>query len=94
MSEDENGPVADEPVVLRPCPFCASEDVSISYDDWGFARWVTCNQCECDGPMLQIQPGTKEAATGWAVRSWNRRDGDRCASGCWIKKAVNRPLET
>ena len=36
---------------LKPCPFCGSEDLYVSEDDNGVARWVSCNKCECDGPL-------------------------------------------
>lgn len=62
-------------IVLLPCPFCGSDDVGVSYDDYDFARWVSCNQCECDGALLQVQPGTKEAALAGVVRKWNQRSG-------------------
>ena len=76
MNQNEKRDSASvDAIVLLPCPFCGSEDVSISYDDYDFARWVCCNQCECDGPLLQVQPGTKEVALAGVVRKWNKRSG-------------------
>ena len=73
---------------LLPCPFCGSENVYLSEDDYGFARWVSCDDCETTGPVLAVQPGTKEAAVLLASRKWNRRGGDPCREGCKIKRAV------
>jgi Lar family restriction alleviation protein len=64
---------SNQSVVLLPCPFCGSEDVSVSYDDYDFARWVCCVDCECDGALLLSQPGTKEASLAGVVRKWNTR---------------------
>lgn len=64
---------------LLPCPFCGGVDVSICYDDYDFARWARCNQCECTGALLPIQPGTKEAALAGVVRNWNKRSGAQTA---------------
>lgn len=79
---------------LLPCPFCGSEDVNVSYDDYDFARWVSCNDCECDGALLIVQPGTKEAALLGVVRKWNTR----CVDGHVVtfhreKASVIAPVE-
>lgn len=71
---DDVGGASVQSIVLLPCPFCGSDDVHVSYDDYDFARWVSCNQCECDGSLLIVQPGTKEAALAGVVRKWNTRN--------------------
>jgi hypothetical protein len=56
-----------------PCPFCGSSELSYRVDDYGFARRVRCRVCKCDDPLLEVQPGTKEAAMVGVVRKWNNR---------------------
>lgn len=88
----DRAPVHD--VVLLPCPFCGSSDVGFHEDDYGFARWVICGTCEADGPLLAVQPGTKEAAKLGVSRMWNRRDGDPCREGCKIKRWVKETQDS
>lgn len=61
---------------LKNCPFCGSADIRISEDDGGYARWVTCNDCECDGPLIpynQALDFTSDEARQYVIDKWNTR---------------------
>jgi Lar family restriction alleviation protein len=65
--------------VPKQCPFCGSTAVHISEDDTGHARWVMCEDCECDGPPIQVSFAkrcTKEQALEFVVNAWNKRSGE------------------
>lgn len=55
---------------LLPCPFCGSADVGFPFNDRP-NRWVTCYNCECDGPSIRI--GVPIFPEPDAVRLWNTR---------------------
>jgi len=60
---------------LIPCPFCGSLDLYISESDNGLPRWVSCNNCECDGPLLDNCLGmSNEVARLQVIAAWNRRE--------------------
>jgi Lar family restriction alleviation protein len=52
---------------LLPCPHCGSINVGLPFDDRECA-WVTCRNCECDGPL--VKGGFDNAK---AIEGWNRR---------------------
>ena len=51
-------------IKLLPCPFCGGEAYIFTSDD-GKPRWVSCNDCEADGPHCQ--------AVSDVVKGWNHR---------------------
>lgn len=75
MEQTENlaSSAAMQSIVLLPCPFCGGQSLSFLLDEWDFAKQVGCNECNCKGSALSIQPGTKEAARTGASRKWNTR---------------------
>lgn len=52
---------------LKPCPFCGGKPY-IFEDDKSVKRWVSCTDCEADGPHDQIATDV--------IKSWNRRHVD------------------
>jgi Lar family restriction alleviation protein len=57
---------------LKPCPHCGSTNVGLPFDDRECA-WVTCRDCECDGPL--VKGGFDNAK---AIEGWNRRTPTPC----------------
>jgi len=54
---------------LKSCPFCGGEArVSIGGDSGGSNGWVTCNDCEADGPCIGFDKPEKEAVDAWNNR--------------------------
>ena len=63
--------------VPKPCPFCGSTAIHVSEDDTGHARWVFCEDCECDGPCIDHRrKHSREEAMEFVVNAWNRRAAD------------------
>jgi Lar family restriction alleviation protein len=64
-------------LTLMPCPFCGSSDVALSMADGDVPRgWVTCGDCECDGPLTwDIQGKQYDHSITSAVEAWNKRVG-------------------
>lgn len=50
---------------LLPCPFCGGE-AFVSEDNSGTARWVSCGDCECDGPVCS---GLQQVVAAWNSRT-------------------------
>jgi Lar family restriction alleviation protein len=68
---------------LKPCPFCGSTAVCISEDDTGHARWVFCEDCECDGPPIDYRIAsdcTLLESFEIIVNAWNKRAGSEAES--------------
>ena len=51
---------------LKPCPFCGGRKLAVN--GWCEQYWVTCSECETEGPSGETQTEAKEA--------WNRRATD------------------
>jgi Lar family restriction alleviation protein len=77
----------DHVVVLLPCPFCGCGDVYIDEADDGFARWVSCDECETTGPVNpkgNFENSHRDVAEAWnrrrsdGLRHWLRSEGDKC----------------
>jgi len=49
---------------LKPCPFCGG-DAHVFEDDDNVPRWVTCKDCEADGPH--------DGIVNDVVNAWNER---------------------
>lgn len=54
---------------LKACPFCNSQDVEVSENDFGW-RAVRCAACKCWGPEGEDDNDND------AVALWNNRGGD------------------
>ena len=55
---------------LKPCPFCGSDEVQISYEDtfsYDFRRGVYCSDC-CGG-MYPFYNSEAEAIEAWNTRA-------------------------
>lgn len=60
--------------MLKPCPFCGSENVEVHEDDKGFASYVWCFECGADGPPIDYKfSGTKEESLKIVTDQWNKR---------------------
>jgi Lar family restriction alleviation protein len=57
-----------------PCPFCGSSDIYVSEDDTGRARWVSCNICQCDGPLVPQINLDNATLRKKVIAAWNQRD--------------------
>jgi Lar family restriction alleviation protein len=60
---------------LKPCPFCASRDLSVDTlgtQDRPFYA-VSCGDCEATGPLARSYEGSVEA--------WNKRSDTRPGDG-------------
>ena len=65
------------PYEVKPCPFCGSTALHISEDDKGQARWVFCENCECDGPPVPHDlECSREEALDFILNAWNKRSGE------------------
>jgi len=71
---------------LKPCPFCASNNLSISYRGQP-ARdfFIGCNSCGACGPAVPSANPAGGAYNPETVPSWNRRptvyqDGENAAT--------------
>jgi hypothetical protein len=63
---------------LRPCPFCGSTEVSMSYSATMTSpepanRFVECEECAGCGPTHEIVNGNDFVAKNLAARAWNTR---------------------
>jgi len=63
---------------LLPCPFCGSDDVSMSFSATlqspePAARFVECEDCAACGAGVTIVDGDDDAAKAAAVVAWNTR---------------------
>lgn len=65
----------------KPCPFCGSSDVDSCPEGerkdgraW-FAYYVTCNNCGCNGPLINTDDrnGVAKAARDASIDLWNWR---------------------
>ena len=60
----------------KPCPFCASENISMSYCSESYKSFVVeCGDCKAAGPEIPIDH-VKERTSGreYATDSWNKRN--------------------
>lgn len=68
-------------IKLKPCPFCGSSDVeSCPEGNRGDGKpwsvyYVHCNQCACDGPLVQVYDYhiPVEAGRDASINLWNQR---------------------
>ena len=78
------------PVVMLPCPFCGGDLIRIVHcePDCCGAKpiWV---ECECGSSMHVTCKNDAEAAA-----AWNMRLGDKCASGCVLRRSVKEFAES
>ena len=59
--------------ILEPCPFCASENLSVN----GVAHpQVRCKACGCAGPYPSTTGDEREAVTLWNQRLDSEREPD------------------
>lgn len=66
---------------LKPCPFCGSaDDVQLSRHSHEGAAWMTCVECDTDGPIAKTVAA--------AIAAWNTRTPSRAA----IRAEVLREL--
>ena len=58
---------------IKPCPFCKYENPSIVYltGKYFTVAWVTCPNCEAQGPHESIPFGITEQEA--AIQAWNER---------------------
>ena len=64
-----------------PCPFCGSEDLYVKKLDNERTLWVTCGECDADGPMAPHDTPVEETR-GLAIRLWNcRHDAPNTETG-------------
>jgi len=54
---------------LLPCPFCGSTNIGLPFND-RCSQWVTCLDCDCDGPLIPTQNQSTRTA---AIKAWNQR---------------------
>ena len=52
---------------LKPCPFCGGVE-KLSVCGWADQYWVSCDNCETEGPSGETPPE--------AIEAWNRRAED------------------
>ncbi len=63
--EKGHDPRQEEKVKIKPCPFCNSSLCFLQQTkDEAYCFWVSCDVCECDGPI-----GKEEDE---AIKAWNR----------------------
>jgi Lar family restriction alleviation protein len=57
-----------ESVTLLPCPFCGGEAHIFTHEDDKTNKplWVSCNDCEADGPHYQV---CDDPIAGWNHRA-------------------------
>lgn len=72
----------------KPCPFCNSTEQGVVKGPEANVCRLICHDCGAGGPPLIISLSNEQAALVVAVRNWNRRDGNPCAQGCMINKAL------
>lgn len=73
-------------IVLLPCPFCGCGDVYIDEADDGFARWVSCEECETTGPVNPM--GNYANSHRDVANAWNRRRSDGLRS--WLASEADK----
>lgn len=55
---------------LKPCPFCGRLDLRLSLKrKWQWPRWVICNYCGTDGPLVNPSDNDDKEA----IKAWNKR---------------------
>jgi len=59
---------------FKPCPFCGNTEPDFHTDDHGDNWWVTCQECEADGPVRDYRCKLpKEQADEALIEAWNKR---------------------
>ena len=54
---------------ISPCPFCAGKGVPLYLDNDELANYITCEDCEADGPLSKEDVATLKEI----IRLWNER---------------------
>lgn len=66
--------LSDAVLEAKPCPFCGSENLAISYDGQpAVLGYIACADCKASGPKVHVQgnSGWSEAALKWQARASN-----------------------
>jgi Lar family restriction alleviation protein len=71
-----------DPLALKPCPFCGSEDVKLHsikalHPGEAEASHVYCNNCQAGTGRLNHYPEIARATAAIVVARWNMRAGEK-----------------
>lgn len=67
-------------IELKPCPFCGSDDLYITFDygDNDISTVVFCNSCKVSVKVEENdQEGFNDVTVKKAAKAWNRREEDQ-----------------
>jgi len=65
---------AETKIELKNCPFCGSGKVGFPFEDGDHINaWVTCYECDCCGPLVDIRTKNRLGIKKEAAEKWNER---------------------
>lgn len=75
---------------LNRCLFCGSSDAEVGYSEYreNSPVWVTCNECQADGPYLGANATEKGVTEAWNesyVAKALETLGHRFREGCHVR---------